>query len=97
MDEKQRDLLGQLMAAPLTKARKSKRNPTKPRGYFYHPGSGPAGETCGSCQHIFRNRLAKTYLKCSLNSAKWTGGPGSDIRARSPACKYWATPQPEPE
>lgn len=31
-----------------------------------HPapvGSGPAGETCGSCQHLHRVQCSKTYLK----------------------------------
>jgi hypothetical protein len=58
----------------------------EPRGYYYHPGTGPAGETCGSCQ----NRMAgRRYSKCQLNRPKWTHGRGSDILARSPACKYW--------
>lgn len=58
----------------------------QPRGYVYHPGTGPEGETCGSCQHISRFRR---WHKCDLNKARWTGGRGSDILARSPACKYW--------
>ena len=28
------------------------------------PGTGPEGETCKSCLHIYRNRLSKVYLKC---------------------------------
>lgn len=57
----------------------------QPRGYYYHPGTGPAGETCGSCAHI----IGRRYKKCSLNQARWTHGRGTDILARSPACKYW--------
>ena len=57
----------------------------EPRGYYYHPGTGPAGETCGSCQHITGTR----YKKCELNRARWTHGRGSDILVRAPACKYW--------
>lgn len=57
----------------------------QPRGYFYHPGTGPADETCGSCKHICGRR----YKKCVLNRARWTHGRGSDILAGSPACKYW--------
>lgn len=37
-----------------------------PKGYAAPPGTGPKGETCGSCAHLYRNRLAKTYLKCAL-------------------------------
>lgn len=89
MDDKQRDLLGQLMAAPLTKPHKSKRREPVPRGYAWAPGTGPAGETCKSCRHLVRKQWAKTYLKCGLMQAKWTCGGGSDVRARSPACKFW--------
>lgn len=68
----------------------------KKRGYAAQPGTGPAGETCGSCHFLFRNRLAKTYLKCELMRRFWTGGEGTDVRARSPACRNWmpATPSP---
>ncbi len=53
------------------------------------PGTGPAGETCKSCKHIYRNRMSKTYLKCELTRASWTGGPGTDILAGAPACSKW--------
>lgn len=58
------------------------------RGYAAPPGTGPAGETCGSCEHIVRGRK---YRKCELIRAKWTHGPGTDILARAPACSKWAT------
>lgn len=60
-----------------------------PRGHVAPPGTGPEGETCGSCHHLFHNRLAKTYLKCSLNRGKWTGGGKTDVRARDHACREW--------
>lgn len=56
------------------------------RGYAHFPGTGPEGETCGSCKHIARFRK---YRKCSLARAVWTGGPGSDILARAAACSKW--------
>lgn len=58
----------------------------QPRGYAYHPGTGPEGETCGSCKHDVPGRR---WHKCGLR----TGGRGSDILARSPACKYWERPE----
>lgn len=61
----------------------------QPRGYFYHPGTGPEGETCGTCQHIERHRR---WAKCALNRARHTGGRGSDVLVGSPACKYWEKP-----
>lgn len=49
-------------------------------------------ERSGSCKHLARNRMTKTYLKCELNRARWTGGYGSDVRARDAACKKWEKP-----
>jgi hypothetical protein len=61
----------------------------EPRGYRGTPGCGPPGETCGTCKHKTSKRLAKTYWKCMLMRKLWTGGYGSDIRLKSPACEYW--------
>lgn len=61
----------------------------KRRGHAAQPGTGPEGESCGTCQHRARIRYAKTYQKCELVKAKWTHGAGTDIRARDPACERW--------
>lgn len=61
----------------------------KKGSYADIPGSGPTGETCGSCKHIRRKEMAKVYLKCGLTEAHWTGGGGTDIKARAPACSKW--------
>ena len=58
----------------------------RPAGYAAKPGSGPAGETCRGCAHAV-NRDG--YWKCVLLRARWTSGPGSDIRLKSPACARW--------
>ena len=47
------------------------------KGYAAIPGTGPAGETCGSCAHLVRKEMAKVYRKCGLMQAHWTGGAGS--------------------
>lgn len=66
----------------------------RPKGlYAALPGTGPEGETCGSCRHLYRREMAKTYLKCSLMQGKWTGGGGTDIKARAPACSKWEKPE----
>ncbi len=52
-------------------------------GYVMPPGTGPQGKTCGDCRHIHRTQR---YRKCKLNRARWTGGPKTDILARSPSC-----------
>lgn len=53
------------------------------------PGTGPDGETCKTCKHIYRKHMAKTYIKCALVQKWWTGGGGTDIKAGSPACSKW--------
>lgn len=65
------------------------RRKTVPRGYAAPPGSGPKGETCKTCVHYSGKRLAKIYRKCGLMQKVWTGGPGTDILARSPACYHF--------
>lgn len=57
--------------------------------YAAQPGGGPEGETCGSCAHLRRKQMAKTYLKCALTAKAWTGGAGTDVKARAPACSKW--------
>jgi len=62
----------------------------KKTGYAADPGTGPEGETCKSCK--FKTKKPWTeghYLKCLLMREHWTGGAGTDIKARSPACRYW--------
>lgn len=68
------------LAAPCGKAK---------RGHVMPPGTGPKGETCGSCQYLFRRRMAKVYLKCHLNQAKWSRGGKTDVRLRDHACSKW--------
>jgi hypothetical protein len=85
------------MQAPMSGygvTQKRKRREPVPRGYAALPGTGPAGETCRSCKHYTRREMAKTYLKCGLMTAYWTGGGGSDIRAKSPACRHWEPQTP---
>ena len=65
------------------------------KGYAWAPGTGPAGEKCGTCCHFVRKRSSRTYLKCGLARTDWTGGTRSDVYARSPACKFWEMIVPE--
>lgn len=57
------------------------------KGYAVAPGSGPDGETCGTCCHLVTREFANKYFKCGL--VKYTGGPATDIRKKSPACHKW--------
>jgi hypothetical protein len=66
------------------------RRKTVPKGYAARPGTGPKGETCGSCEHRARvHHHNRHYNKCMLVRASWTHGPGTDILCRTPACRHW--------
>lgn len=63
---------------------------SKKKGYAAIPGTGPEGETCRSCKHsVIKGGTAKNYYKCALMRNLWTGGQGTDILLRSPACRRW--------
>jgi len=65
--------------------------PTPRKGYASTPGTGPEGEMCKTCNHARKCNQggAKQFYKCELMQAHWTGGYGSDILAKSPACSKW--------
>lgn len=71
------------------KRKTAKRGQTEPQGHAAAPGSGPEGETCRTCKHLYRKSMAKTYLKCELMKHRWTGGGKTDVRAKDPACARW--------
>lgn len=80
------DLFGNLhdQAAPEKAVR------VKTKGlYAAMPGTGPEGETCGSCANLSGHTMSRRYRKCALTRAQWTRGPGTDIKVRSPACSKW--------
>ena len=53
-------------------------------GYLASPGTGPAGETCGTCAHC---QPSGGWYKCAL--VQQTPGKGTDISRRAPACLAW--------
>jgi hypothetical protein len=68
-------------------ARRFKEEPAA--GYAHLPGTGPAGETCGTCANCrIRENPTHTarYYKCALMVAIWTHGRASDVLVTSPAC-----------
>ncbi len=89
------DLFGETIVERISEA-KPGRKPTQPNGYAATPGTGPAGETCKTCEHkrSTGSMCARVYWKCALMEHAWTGGPGSDIRMRSPACSRWSAHAP---
>ncbi len=82
----ERDLFGDELPAP--------RIPYK--GHAARPGTGPEGETCRTCKHRTHNQSgARPYQKCALMRHCWTLGPGTDIRAKDPACRFWTAIEAE--
>jgi hypothetical protein len=70
---------------------------TPKRGHFARPGTGPSGETCGTCRHyVSKPYHMRTWRKCGRMEKAWTRGPGSDIRQRDPACSGWEAKAPKP-
>lgn len=97
-----KDLLGHEItieeARKIERAGKKKRKQTQPKGYAARPGSGPAGENCKTCDHACHvNGGTRNFWKCDIIQHRWTHGPGTDIRLKSPACSFWKsklTPPP---
>ena len=64
--------------------------PMKRRGHAAMPGGGPAGETCGSCQHYTPVQYHDyVHRKCGLMEHHWSHCSATDIRKRDPACRFW--------
>ena len=60
------------------------------RAYAGTPGRGPEGRTCKHCAHYCRVKYHnKIYRKCALLRNAWTHGPGTDIKASTPACQHF--------
>lgn len=57
------------------------------KGMAGPPGTGPEGETCGTCANTVYVQYAKRYYKCKL--VNYTSGPATDIRLKTPACRHW--------
>jgi len=75
----------------LTAATPRGKHYTEPRGYAAMPGTGPEGMQCRHCAHYTHaSGTAGNYPKCGANRARWTGGRGSDILAKAPACSKFA-------
>lgn len=54
------------------------------------PGSGPEGETCGTCNHCYSRSFSKRVYKCGLMSGSHSDR--TDIGVRKKACAFH-TPQ----
>lgn len=94
-----RPLQNTLFGAP-EPAKADHRYTSKPTGgYAAAPGTGPEGETCGSCGHcrfkeIHRGTRARRFYKCGLAMRDWSASRDTDVLRTSPACRYWEPGEP---
>lgn len=70
------------------------RRKSNKRGHASPPGTGPKGESCKTCAHVVRKGMSKTYLKCGIMRAHWTGGGATDVRSGDAACSQWSALKP---
>lgn len=67
----------------------------KAAGYAARPGTGPEGETCGSCGRCrFKLVRGRRVYKCGAMAGSWTRTRESDVCKRSPACSQWLSGTP---
>lgn len=67
----------------------------KAAGYAAPPGTGPQGESCGTCMHCrVRTFHDRHFYKCELMVAAWNKDRSSDVVLKSPACRRWEKGQP---
>jgi hypothetical protein len=90
-----RDLFGAPMLEGTMPSLRSRAHPKK-TGHAAPIGSGPSGESCKTCHHYVRVNYGGIWRKCDLMRKFWTHGPGSDIRAKDPACRHWQARAQEP-
>jgi hypothetical protein len=59
------------------------------RAHPYPPGSGPPGQSCGTCAKLCVRDFKHKYFKCNVLKKFWTAGPATDVRKKDPACMSW--------
>jgi len=61
-----------------------------PHGHAAPPGSGPPGETCGTCANCRIRRIHEhNVYKCAITESHWTKDRETDVLKSSPACARW--------
>lgn len=83
-------MMAELFALEPTEPKAPGKRTYAARGFAARPGSGPAGETCRSCDHSTRVQAGNHVVwKCALGRASWTKSPKTDIRINAEACELW--------
>lgn len=68
-------------------ARAMKTSTVPAQGYAAAPGTGPSGQTCGTCEHCWlQEGQQRSWYKCRLMRHCWSNSRTTDILVSSPAC-----------
>jgi hypothetical protein len=59
------------------------------RAHPYRPGSGPEGESCGSCAKLVIKRFSEDFFQCHVQRRYWLSEERTDIKATDRACLAW--------
>ena len=80
-----------MFGEPLRPPSKRKARVMPDRAHAATPGTGPEGESCGTCVHLARRRspAGSLFRKCGLMRKQWTAGYGTDVRCKDAACGLW--------
>lgn len=61
-----------------------------PHGWAGHPGQGPEGETCNTCEFKIKLKSgSKKFYKCIKAKHRWTNSVNTDITLKTAACEYF--------
>jgi len=82
-----KDLFGNDVTIEEARTLMHRKRDERPKGYAARPGSGPAGETCGTCANACKSN--GHFWKCLLLKHRWTNSYGTDIRLKTAACEFW--------
>ena len=65
-----------------------------PEGYALSPGTGPEGQTCGTCTH--RYTMLSGHSKCALMGKVWDRTARTNILVKADACRDWSRRRHQP-
>lgn len=75
----------------------SRRQEKRPQTRFAHiPGLGPAGKTCGDCEHRQLDHMKEFICRQAARMAGLRPEDCQPVAASTSACKYWEERREEP-
>lgn len=69
--------------------RKAPKGGASDRAHPYPPGSGPRGQSCGTCAKLCTREYRRKFFKCRVLMKHWTRTRATDVQLRDAACLAW--------